>query len=271
MRTTRSLDLSTRPRFPSGLKVLLLESDSRTQAALVSQLQQLDYCVTTCSHTSEAVNLLQNERSQVDPFDVLLADITTLGNPSELEAIALLESVSKTSLVLMGNTCSPDQVLTGINFGAVDFLDKPVSMLKLKNIWQHTVRRMMVGCSISTPKKQEAPQSVFDPASILLDAPCSEELPSKSTHHITHLPHEPMSTDPLLPSTPSASQSGGVCHTACSSEPDTSGTISIKSEADSCTATSPALFVGNSTDAKPGTGLGLPMTGAASCFSLCVG
>jgi hypothetical protein len=34
--------------------------------------------------------------------------------------------------------------MLGIKLGAAEFLEKPLCVLKLKNIWQHTVRRMMM-------------------------------------------------------------------------------------------------------------------------------
>lgn len=33
--------------------------------------------------------------------------------------------------------------MLGIKLGAAEFLEKPLCVLKLKNIWQHTVRRML--------------------------------------------------------------------------------------------------------------------------------
>jgi hypothetical protein len=34
--------------------------------------------------------------------------------------------------------------MLGIKLGAAEFLEKPLCLLKLKNIWQHVVRRMML-------------------------------------------------------------------------------------------------------------------------------
>ena len=45
-------------------------------------------------------------------------------------------------LVLMSSTSGPDEVMKGIELGAVDFLETPVSQLKLRNIWQHVVRKV---------------------------------------------------------------------------------------------------------------------------------
>jgi len=45
-------------------------------------------------------------------------------------------------LVLMGASTGPDEVMKGIELGAVDFLEMPISPLKLRNIWQHVVRKV---------------------------------------------------------------------------------------------------------------------------------
>lgn len=37
------------------------------------------------------------------------------------------------------------QVLKGLKMGIVDFLERPINPLKLQNLWQHTVRKMMAG------------------------------------------------------------------------------------------------------------------------------
>ncbi len=45
-------------------------------------------------------------------------------------------------LVLMSDSGSTGEVMKGIELGAVDYLEKPVSPLKLRNIWQHVVRKV---------------------------------------------------------------------------------------------------------------------------------
>ena len=40
---------------------------------------------------------------------------------------------------------SISDVWRGIELGAADVLEKPLSLLKLRNIWQHVVRKVRVG------------------------------------------------------------------------------------------------------------------------------
>lgn len=59
------------------------------------------------------------------------------------DAVTLRERMAHLPLVLMSEDNNEHRVLSGIKLGACDFLDKPLSSLKLKNIWQHVVRKMM--------------------------------------------------------------------------------------------------------------------------------
>lgn len=50
----------------------------------------------------------------------------------------------------MSEGATTDDVMRAVQLGAVDYLDKPLSILKLKNIWQHSVRKMMMQQSNNT-------------------------------------------------------------------------------------------------------------------------
>lgn len=71
----------------------------------------------------------------------------------EVTGRAFVDAFEDVPVVLMSEGGATDEVMRAVTLGAVDFLDKPLSVLKLKNIWQHSVRRMMQRAS-------------------LLDAPC---------------------------------------------------------------------------------------------------
>lgn len=56
---------------------------------------------------------------------------------------SLREAAAHLPLVLMSEKgSSTDDVWRGIELGAADVLEKPLSSLKLRNIWQHVVRRV---------------------------------------------------------------------------------------------------------------------------------
>lgn len=66
----------------------------------------------------------------------------------EMSGRAFIESFEDTPVVLMSEGGDTDDVMRAVTLGAVDFLDKPLSVLKLKNIWQHSVRKMMQRTSL---------------------------------------------------------------------------------------------------------------------------
>ncbi|GBF97587.1 hypothetical protein Rsub_10723 [Raphidocelis subcapitata] len=85
------------------------------------------------------------------PFDVALADVGGGGlcrGPAAALAGAL--AAADVPLVLMGAGCGAAWVRDGVvSLGAADVLERPLSSLKLRNLWQHTVRRAMArqaGC-----------------------------------------------------------------------------------------------------------------------------
>ena len=66
-----------------------------------------------------------------------------LAAPEEAKGTEFVEAFEDTPVVLMSENAGLEDVMRAVKMGAVDFLDKPLSLLKLKNIWQHSVRRMM--------------------------------------------------------------------------------------------------------------------------------
>lgn len=140
----RCPSFSKRPGFPCGLRVLLLDADPAQRSESEQLLKECSYEVTPCSSTCEALSRLSSACS----YDVLLADKSTLSS-SNANQQQLLEKAQGLPCIFMACNPSQDDVLTGVELGAVDFLAKPLSPLKLKNIWQHTVRKMMCNMNIN--------------------------------------------------------------------------------------------------------------------------
>ncbi|PSC75444.1 hypothetical protein C2E20_1618 [Micractinium conductrix] len=64
----------------------------------------------------------------------------------------------------MSECGSTQDVLRAVHLGAADFLDKPLSLLKLKNIWQHSVRKMML--KAAGPRRSPVPMAGMAPAPV---------------------------------------------------------------------------------------------------------
>ena len=58
------------------------------------------------------------------------------------EGPAFVNAVNGLPLVLMSEGGSANEVWKSIELGAVEYLEKPLSQLKLRNIWQHVVRKV---------------------------------------------------------------------------------------------------------------------------------
>ena len=58
------------------------------------------------------------------------------------DSTAFVTAVNGLPLVLMSEGGSANEVWKSIELGAVEYLEKPLSQLKLRNIWQHVVRKV---------------------------------------------------------------------------------------------------------------------------------
>ena len=135
-----------------------------------------------------------------------------------------------------------EDVMRCVQLGAVDFLDKPLSLLRLKNIWQHSVRRMMQRTSLydaapvcttsytlpsAAPAFSEPPPAITNQPSISNCLPSSmtapiapslaPPLPRRSTDKPPTAPHRSSVDSPGTPSAGDAEQaadsvSGGSVH-----------------------------------------------------------
>jgi DNA-binding response OmpR family regulator len=130
--------------------VLLLES-AASGSATTALLQGLKYEVMAVAELSSAVSALKRNSSSGSgsccsrAFDVVLADSQLLAGDGQHQ---LLRAAQPLPVVLMGGeACSAAEILAVVEAGAADVLDRPLSQLKLRNLWQHTVRMMMTADS----------------------------------------------------------------------------------------------------------------------------
>ena len=74
------------------------------------------------------------------------------------EGPAFVNAVNGLPLVLMSEGGSANEVWKSIELGAVEYLEKPLSQLKLRNIWQHVVRKVCQSYSLQNlaPQLQSA-------------------------------------------------------------------------------------------------------------------
>ncbi|GMJ00269.1 PSEUDO-RESPONSE REGULATOR 2 [Hibiscus trionum] len=128
-------DLSAWKDFPKGLKVLLLDEDGESAAELKSKLEAMDYIVYTFCNENEALSAIS---SRPDSFHVAIVEVNTNNNNGSFK---FLESAKDLPTIMTSNIHCISTMMKCIALGAVEFLRKPLSEEKLRNIWQHVVHK----------------------------------------------------------------------------------------------------------------------------------
>ncbi|KAG7620907.1 CheY-like superfamily [Arabidopsis suecica] len=176
-------DLSKWENFPKGLKVLLLlngcdsDGDGSSAAETRSELESMDYIVTTFTDETEALSaVVKNPES----FHIAIVEVNM---SAESESFKFLEAAKDVLPTIMIST---DHCITStmkcIALGAVEFLQKPLSPEKLKNIWQHVVHKAFNdgGSNVSVSLKP-VKESVVSMLHLETDMTIDEKDPAPST------------------------------------------------------------------------------------------
>lgn len=121
--------------FPKGLKVLLLEEDSDSAAETRSKLEEMNYIVSTFYNETEALSAISNS---TEGFHVALVEVST---DNSCERFKFLETVKDLPTIMTSDIHCLSTMMKCIALGAVEFLRKPLSEEKIRNIWQHVVHK----------------------------------------------------------------------------------------------------------------------------------
>ncbi|OWM65805.1 two-component response regulator ARR12 [Punica granatum] len=130
----------SRDMFPVGMRVLAVDDDPTCLKILDNLLRYCKYHVTT---TNQAVMALKMLREKRDEFDLVISDV----NMPDMDGFKLLELVGlemDIPVIMLSAHSDYELVKKGVTHGAVDYLNKPVRVEELKNIWQHVVRRKKI-------------------------------------------------------------------------------------------------------------------------------
>ncbi|XP_057449711.1 two-component response regulator-like APRR2 isoform X2 [Lotus japonicus] len=128
-------DLQQWKDFPKGLRVLLLEGDSGSATEIRAKLEAMDYIVFTFYNENEALSAIS---SDPEGFHVAVVEVSTSSNQGGFK---FLENVKDLPTIMTSNSQCLNTMMKCIALGAVEFLTKPLSEDKLKNIWQHVVHK----------------------------------------------------------------------------------------------------------------------------------
>ncbi|OVA14829.1 SANT/Myb domain [Macleaya cordata] len=121
--------------FPKGLRVLLLDEDSHSAAEIKLKLEEMDYIVSTFCNENEALDAISNK---CESFHVAIVEVST-GN--SLGSFKFLETAKDLPTIMISSIHCLSTTMKCIALGAAEFLQKPLSEEKLRNIWQHVVHK----------------------------------------------------------------------------------------------------------------------------------
>ncbi|KAM7258646.1 hypothetical protein ACFE04_014387 [Oxalis oulophora] len=128
-------DLSAWKDFPKGLRVLLLDEDINSASQIKSKLEAMDYIVSIFCTEDEALSAILNKH---ESFHVAIVEVTS-SNPDG--SYKFLDTAKGLPTIMTSNIDSLGTMMKCIALGAVEFLQKPLSEDKLRNIWQHVVHK----------------------------------------------------------------------------------------------------------------------------------
>ncbi|XP_061343943.1 two-component response regulator-like APRR2 [Gastrolobium bilobum] len=211
--------------FPKGLRVLLLEGDIISAAEIRAKLEAMDYIVSTFCDENEALSAIS---SNPEGFHVALVEVST---SSSQGGFKFLENAKGLPTIMTSNSQCLNTMMKCIALGAVEFLTKPVSEDKLKNIWQHVVHKAFnAGASILSESLKPVKESVKSMLQLLTDKGQHESTISIDLENVSRFSdnvHEQSAGSDKYPapSTPQLKQAArllddGDCHeqTNCSTE-----------------------------------------------------
>ncbi|KAL1354475.1 two-component response regulator-like APRR2 isoform X2 [Arachis hypogaea] len=141
--------------FPKGLRVLLLERDSTSASEIRAKLEAMDYHVSTFYDENEALSEISN---RLEGFHVAIVEVST---SSSQRGFKFLESAKDLPTIMTSDTQCLSTMMKCIALGAVEFLCKPLSEDKLRNIWQHVVHKAFnAGASVLSESLKPVKESV---------------------------------------------------------------------------------------------------------------
>lgn len=133
--------------FPRGLHVMLVDQDPDVIEDVRSKLISCGYLVTCYTKGQEALKELMEDRNRTC-FHVVVVDAT---KSETFDGFKIVAAARHLTTIMMASTENMNIMMQGIAAGASEFLQKPLSEERLKNIWQHVVRKALVTGHLVVP------------------------------------------------------------------------------------------------------------------------
>ncbi|XP_057447698.1 two-component response regulator ARR12-like [Lotus japonicus] len=128
--------------FPVGMRILAVDGDQACLRVLENLLRKCNYNVTTTTHSIMALEILRRNRNN---FDLVITAV----NKPDMDGFYLLKKLGLEMMdipvIMLSGHNDKELVMSCVVYGACDYLLKPIRMEEMKNIWQHVVRKKMIG------------------------------------------------------------------------------------------------------------------------------
>ncbi|KAJ1428928.1 Signal transduction response regulator, receiver domain [Sesbania bispinosa] len=212
-------DLQEWKDFPKGLKVLLLEGDSTSAAEIKAKLEAMDYNVSTFCDENEALSAIS---SRPECFHIAIVEVSSSNSQGGFK---FLENAKDLPTIMTSNNHCLNTMMKCIALGAVEFLSKPLSEDKLRNIWQHVVHKAFnAGASSQSESLKPVKESVVSMLQLQTDNMQHENEVSNDEEKVSGFIDNDHEQYPA-PSTPQLKQGARLLHdgdcqeqTNCSTE-----------------------------------------------------
>src|SRR5436309_14811550 len=115
--------------FPGKVRILVVDDDSDLRLTLCEYLESSNFNVLSARDGSEAIHLLQSQRSN---FDIIFTDLVMPSGPDGVEVLKVAKQFYPSSyVVVMTGYSSIETAIESIRCGAFDYLTKPFKLAQI--------------------------------------------------------------------------------------------------------------------------------------------
>ena len=146
-------------------KVLVVDDDSDLRLTLCEYLESSNFNVLSARDGSEAIHLLQSQRSN---FDIIFTDLVMPSGPDGVEVLKVAKQFYPSSyvVVMTGYSCI-ETAIESIRWGAFDYLTKPFKLAQIDIIVNRILEYLAM---LDDNKRLSAKLAVITEKSTTIDA-----------------------------------------------------------------------------------------------------
>ena len=151
--------------FPGKVRILVVDDDSDLRLTLCEYLESSNFNVLSARDGSEAIHLLQSQRSN---FDIIFTDLVMPSGPDGVEVLKVAKQFYPSSyVVVMTGYSSIETAIESIRCGAFDYLTKPFKLAQIDIIVNRILEYLAM---LDDNKRLSAKLAVITEKSTTIDA-----------------------------------------------------------------------------------------------------